>query len=160
MIGPAMNPRQDNAGILLPPPLIYLAGLAIGSVAEWLWPFPLLPQPVQYVAGYALMAVSGVIAVLGFREFARAKTSANAHRPTQAIITTGPFRFSRNPLYLSLALLYAGIAIAVDGIWIMVMLVPVLIVLHYGVILREEAYLERKFPDTYLPYKARVRRWI
>lgn len=155
-----MNPRKDTAGVLLPPPVIFLAGLAIGSAAEWIWPAPLLPQAVQYAVGFALMGVSAVIAALGFREFARHRTPVDPQKPTEAIIATGPYRYSRNPLYLSLGLLYAGIAIAVDGIWLMVMLVPVLIVLHYGVILREEAYLERKFPDAYPAYKARVRRWL
>jgi protein-S-isoprenylcysteine O-methyltransferase Ste14 len=160
MIGPAMSPLKDTPGVLVPPPLIYLAGLAIGSVAEWLWPAPVLPQPVQYAVGFALMAVSFTIAALGFCEFVRAKTPLDPHKPTRELITSGPFRYSRNPLYLSLAMLYIGIAIAIDGIWIIAMLVPTLLVLHHGVILREEAYLERKFPDNYRPYKARVRRWL
>jgi protein-S-isoprenylcysteine O-methyltransferase Ste14 len=160
MIGPVMSPLKDTPGVLVPPPLIYLAGLAIGSVAEWLWPLPVLAQPVQYAVGFALMAVSLTIAALGFREFVRAKTPFDPHKPTREIITSGPFHYSRNPLYLSLAILYAGIAIAVDGIWILALLAPTLIVLHYGVILREEAYLERNFPDTYRPYKARMRRWL
>jgi len=155
-----MSPKKDNPGVLVPPPFIYLAGLLIGIGLEALWPLPVLPQAVQYAAGFALAAASSVIAVLGFREFARAKTPFDPHKSTQRIITSGPFRYSRNPLYLSLAMLYAGIAIAIDGIWIIAMLVPTLIILHYGVILREEAYLERKFPDAYRPYKARVRRWF
>lgn len=155
-----MSPRKDTAGVLLPPPVIFLAGLAIGSAAEWLWPAPLLPQTVQYGVGFTLMAVSAVIAALGFWEFFRHGTPVEPHKPTESVITSGPFRFSRNPLYLSLTLLYAGIAVAVDGIWILVLLAPVLIILHYGVILREEAYLERKFPDVYPAYKARVRRWL
>lgn len=155
-----MSPKKDIPGIWAPPPLFFLAGLAVGSVAEWLWPFPILAQSLQYSAGFALMAASAVIAGLSFREFARAKTSFEIHKPVEAIITSGPFRYSRNPLYLSLTMLYAGIAIAVDGIWIMAMLIPVLIAVHYGVILPEETYLERRFPDVYLPYKARVRRWF
>ena len=155
-----MSPGKDTAGVLLPPPFIFLAGLAIGSAAEWLWPAPLLPQSVQYAVGFSLMAVSAVIASLGFREFFRHRTPVEPHKPTESIITSGPFRYSRNPLYLSLTLLYAGIAVAVDGIWILVLLAPVLIILHHGVILREEAYLERKFPDVYPAYKARVRRWL
>ncbi|HSM19382.1 MAG TPA: isoprenylcysteine carboxylmethyltransferase family protein [Hyphomicrobiales bacterium] len=155
-----MSPGKDTAGVLLPPPVIFLAGLAIGLAAEWLWPAPLLPQTLQYAVGISLMALSAVIAALGFREFFRHRTPVEPYKPTESIITSGPFRYSRNPLYLSLTLLYAGTAFAVDGVWIAVLLVPVLILLHDGVILREEAYLERKFPDVYPAYKARVRRWL
>lgn len=155
-----MGPDNDTPSILAPPPLIYFAGLVIGLVLDLLWPMPVLPQSLQYSVGLALMAASSVIAVLGFREFARVNTPFDARKATRNIITSGPYRYSRNPLYLSLAMLYAGIAIAIDCIWVMAMLVPVLIVVHYGIILREEAYLERKFPDAYPSYKARVRRWF
>ncbi|MDP2621260.1 MAG: isoprenylcysteine carboxylmethyltransferase family protein [Hyphomicrobiales bacterium] len=155
-----MSPEKDIPGVWVPPPLIYLAGFAIGLVLDLLRPVPVLPQAVQYSAGFALIAIGFAIAALGFREFVRVKTPFDPYQPTQDVITSGPFRYSRNPLYLSLATLYSGTAIAIDGIWIVAMLVPTLIVLHYGVILAEEAYLERKFPDTYLPYKARVRRWF
>ena len=155
-----MSNKKDNPGVLTAPPLIYLAGLLIGLGLEALWPIPVLSQSVQYTAGLAVMAVSFVFAAWGFRTFAKAKTHLDVYKPTLAIITTGPFRYSRNPLYVSLTMLYVGIAILVDGGWILAMVVPTLVIIHYGVIIREEAYLAAKFPDTYLPYKARVRRWL
>jgi protein-S-isoprenylcysteine O-methyltransferase Ste14 len=81
-------------------------------------------------------------------------------KPTTAIVTKGPFRYSRNPLYVSLTLLYLGVALIINVLWIVLLVVPVLVVMQRGVIGREEAYLERKFGEKYLSYKARVRRWV
>jgi len=80
--------------------------------------------------------------------------------PTTAIVTSGPFRFSRNPLYLALTLLYFGLSVAVNSWWGIVVLVPLLIIMHRGVVLREERYLERKFGETYRRYRSKVRRYL
>ena len=90
----------------------------------------------------------------------RARTSLDFRRPTIALVTTGPFRFSRNPSYLSLSLLYIGIGIAMDSIWVLAMIIPVVVVTHVTVIVREERYLERVFGEDYRRYKASVRRWL
>lgn len=92
--------------------------------------------------------------------FRSARTSFDVRKPTTVLITDGPFRFSRNPGYLALSLLYAGIAVIADSLWVLALLAPALFVMHYGVIAREELYLERKFGSQYLEYKARVRRWL
>ncbi len=95
-----------------------------------------------------------------FRCFKRAGTSVDPLKPSTAILTEGPYRISRNPIYIGLTAAYAGIGIAVDAPWVWVLLLPTLVVMHYGVIAREERYLERKFGKEYLDYKARVRRWL
>ena len=90
----------------------------------------------------------------------RHKTSFKTDEPSTALITGGPYRYTRNPIYLALSLLYAGIGIAADSPWVLVLLAPLLVVIHYGVIIREERYLERKFADAYRRYKATTRRWL
>ena len=151
---------NDRAGVIAPPPLIYLAGIGVGLALEYIWPAPLLPQDVQYGVGAALIAVAFLIAVPAFLQFRKAKTDVDPYKPVTAIISTGPFRWTRNPLYLAMAVLQLGVAFAVDGIWIALMIVPAVIVIQYGVIVREERYLERKFGDEYLSYKTAVRRWV
>ena len=151
---------KDRAGVIAPPPLIYLGFIVIGLALEYLWPAPLLGQDVQYTVGAALIAVAFLIAVPAFLQFRRAKTNVDPYKPVTAIISKGPFRWTRNPLYLAMAVLQLGIAAALDGLWIALMVVPALIVIHYGVIAREERYLEAKFGDEYLSYKAAVRRWV
>ncbi len=152
--------EPDRPGVIALPPLIYLGFFLFGLAADLVWPLPLLPQLVQYVVGLALIILSGVLIAWTLPMFRRADTSFDVRKPTTALIIEGPFRFSRNPAYLSLSLLYAGLAAAIDGLWIFVLLAPALVVMHYGVILREERYLERKFGDEYQKYKASARRWF
>ncbi len=158
--GATDNGGKDTAGVIAPPPVIYLAFLMIGFGADALWPAAVLPQGPQYAAGAAVIALGVALGFSAFRQFRRHNTSVKPHEPSTALITEGPYRYSRNPIYLALSLLYAGIAIAADSPWTLALLVPLLIVMHYGVILREERYLERKFSDDYRRYKATVRRWL
>ena len=157
--------EKDHPGVVARPPLIYLAALAIGIAFEAAWPRGLGASAggwllAQLTLGLAGMVAGAVLMRLGIREFRKAGTDFRPTEPTTRIITTGPFRFSRNPLYVSLTLIYLGIALAIDSAWVLAMVVPALIVMRYGVIAREERYLERKFGDTYLSYRNRVRRWI
>ena len=152
--------NKDNAGVIMPPPFIYGAGLLIGLGLDYLWPIALLPDRGRYLVGFIMIGVSGVLIARVVFEFRKAGTKLDPRRPTSAVVTTGPFRFSRNPSYLSLSLLYVGIGIAVDSVWVLGMLVPALTVMHYGVIFREERYLEGKFGEEYRRYKASVRRWL
>ena len=91
---------------------------------------------------------------------ARAGTSFRTQRPTTAIVTDGPFGYSRNPIYVALTLLYLGIGMLINGLWVLLLIVPVLVVIQLGVVAREECYLERKFGDEYLCYRRRVRCWL
>ncbi len=151
---------QDNPGVITIPPLIYIAFFLIGLGLNYLWPVSVLPDRAQYAAGGLLIVVSAIIAGITIPKFRMAHTGFYAFKPTTSLITDGPFRFSRNPTYLALGLLYIGIGIALDCLWIIGMLIPLLAVMHYGVIRREERYLERKFGDEYLRYRASVRRWL
>jgi len=90
----------------------------------------------------------------------RAGTPLRPTLPVTALVTGGPFRFTRNPLYLSMTILYAGITLQFDALWPLFTLPPALAIVHWKIILREEKYLEAKFGDAYRAYKARVRRWI
>jgi protein-S-isoprenylcysteine O-methyltransferase Ste14 len=144
----------DNPGVIAPPPLIYAGALAIGLLAHRLYPLPFLPRGLSRVLGWPLIVGGLVIGTLGFREMQRAGTNVDPREPTIAIVTRGPYQFTRNPLYLSMTLIYAGITALANA------LPAALAVMRRGVIEREERYLERKFGDEYLGYKARVRRWI
>ncbi len=151
---------KDLAGVIAPPPLIYLAFLLLGLGLDYVWPVAVIPEGVQYPAGALLIALGLALFAAAVRQFVKADTSVQTRKPTTAIITDGPFRFSRNPIYLAMSLSYAGIAIAADNLWILGLLVPALAVIRCGVISREERYLERKFAEEYLRYKASVRRWL
>ena len=97
---------------------------------------------------------------LGDRDYPKAGTQFDVHKPTTAIVENGPYRFTRNPIYLGMFLSQAGIAIGFDDLWVLATLVPFYFVIRHGVVAREEAYLERKFGAVYLGYKSRVRRWL
>ena len=151
---------KDNPEVIVMPPLIYLVFLLVGLALDYLWPVAVLPSGIQYIAGFAFATLSGIIVVFALLQFRKAHTNFSPLKPTTSLITGGPFRFSRNPSYLSLSLLYVGIGIAADNLWVLGLLVPTLALMHYGVIFREERYLERKFGEEYLRYKASVRRWL
>ena len=143
-----------------PPSLIFIAGLIVGFALDFFWPVPLVPMEIRIYAGGFIILISFVPAIWMMRLFIKARTNLDVRKPTHKIVTSGPFRWTRNPAYLSLSLLVLGIAIVADSIWVLLLLVVVMIVTHYKVILREEAYLEQKFGVEYLEYKASVRRWV
>ncbi len=151
---------EDTSNAITLPPFIYLGFLAIGLLAELAFPYPLLPNTIQFPLGAAIIVASFAIIPAAFSRFRAAGATVDVRQPTTAIVTGGAYRFSRNPIYLAMTLLIAGIGIAVDGVWIIAMLAPTLVVMHYGVIAREERYLEAKFGEEYLKYKRSVRRWI
>ena len=150
--------QDDNPGAIAPPPVIALIALVIGAGVEWLWPAPFGAE--LWLLGAVLIAVSiggaGFVLVL----YRRHGTHPDPRKPDQAMITRGPFWLSRNPIYVCLSALLAGLGLLFDTWWILVMLIPFYLVIHYFVVLREEAYLERRFGEEYLRYKASVRRWI
>jgi protein-S-isoprenylcysteine O-methyltransferase Ste14 len=154
------NQENDTPGVIALPPVIYLAFFLIGLALGYLWPAGFFPEDARRATGIAIVAVSGVIVAASLWGFKKAGTSFRADRPSTALITGGLFRFSRNPIYVSSTLLYAGVAILLDNLWVFLLLVPLHIVVHYGVIVREERYLERKFGEEYVRYKTTVRRWI
>lgn len=152
--------KPDTAGVIAPPPLIFLAGLLAGYGLDFLWPSPSLPNDIGYPLG-ALLGLIGFAAalpaLLGFR---RAGTSPEPWHPSTALVTEGLYRYTRNPMYVGLTLIYLGITAAFGGAWMFATLFPTLMTMQYGVILREEHYLEAKFGAPYRAYKASVRRWL
>jgi protein-S-isoprenylcysteine O-methyltransferase Ste14 len=150
----------DTAGVVMPPPVILLIAILFGAVLEIFLPRPFAPDWAQTYLGPALVVAAVAVAIIAERQFKRAGTSVKPWVPTTAIVTTGLFAFSRNPMYAAMVVLLFGLAFAGNTLWILTASVGFVGVMHYGVILREEAYLERLFGAAYADYKARVRRWI
>lgn len=157
-----MAVEPDSAGVRFPPPLVYLVALPLGLLAERFvslrsfgieWRLLATTGVLLFVAGVAMMlAAAGLFRRLG--------TNAPPTQPTTLIVTTGPYRWTRNPMYLAMALIYAGLAIGFDGPIALALLPLVLIIIQTQVIAREERYLEAKFGDEYRRYKVEVRRWL
>lgn len=152
--------RPDTAGIIAPPPLIYLSGWLAGWLFNKLYPLPFLPTAFTWLVGGLLMVCSVVCAGFAFRAMRRAQTPVDPYSPSTAIVAEGSYRYTRNPLYLALTLFYVALASFVNSAWPLLLLPLVLLVIQRGVIAREERYLEQKFGEQYVRYKSRVRRWL
>jgi protein-S-isoprenylcysteine O-methyltransferase Ste14 len=142
---------------LVRPPLVYLASLAIGTLLHLTMPLPFLAAP---LLGACLIVVALALLSYSIAEFRAAGTPVPARKPTTAIVRTGPYRISRNPIYLAFSILQLGIAIWANSLWLLATLIAALAVIDCFVIAREERYLERKFGAEYLDYKESVRRWL
>lgn len=151
---------KEHAGVVVPPPLIFILALVAGYLLQLRWPLAAPPRWLAIWVGGAFIVVAVIIGIFALVEFRRAGTTIFPFRPTTALITRGPFSWSRNPLYLSLALGYLGAALALEWTWAIVLLIPALVSLHYGAVVLEERYLESRFGDLYAEYRQRVRRWI
>ncbi|HKN93147.1 MAG TPA: isoprenylcysteine carboxylmethyltransferase family protein [Thermoleophilaceae bacterium] len=152
--------NTDSANVIAPPPLIYLSGVALGFVLEALLPSASLPGWLRWGVGGALLVVGIALARAFFRALVGGGTTVSPYSASQALVTSGPYRFSRNPGYLGMALVFAGISLMSSAVWSLVALVPTLAVIEFGVIHREERYLGRAFGEEYRAYRARVRRWL
>ncbi len=157
---PSLAAQSDKANVIALPPLIYGASLLLGIVIQLMFPISFLPGSVGVWLGVLLILLSILIVGSAFRALGRAKTPFDVHQPTVAIVTDGAFRYSRNPMYLSLTLLYLGLTSLINSLWMLLLVMPLLVVMQRGVVEREEQYLEAKFGEEYLRYKMRVRRWI
>ena len=151
---------EDHAAVIARPPLIYLTSIASAIALDLLWPLGFAPASLRWALGPVLVMASLGLLFLAMREFRRAGTSVPTYEPTTAIAATGPYRFSRNPIYLAFTLLQCGLAVWLDNLWLALVLVPTLALVSRGVIDREERYLERKFGEDYVAYRNSVRRWI
>ena len=155
-----MSDEQDNPGGWLPPPLTYLLTLLFGLVLDRRLHIPFLPHGVARVLGWPLVGGGMALATWFIRTMRAADTTLDVNKPVSSLVQDGPFRYSRNPGYLSLAMIYAGIAILRNASWAILLLPLVLVVTKRELIEREERYLERAFGEEYLAYKRRVRRWV
>ena len=149
--------------MIAPPPLIAAATLLLGLALDRLLPSALLggllPMSARVVMGVALIAIGGALSFLGSRTFTQAGTNVPPWEPALKLVITGPYRWLRNPMYVGGIGMLAGIAILIASDWLLALLVPAALLLHYGVVLREERYLERKFGESYRQYKATVPRY-
>jgi len=152
--------KTDNPGVIALPPLIYAAGVIIGIVLHFIHPISFLPNYLNPWLGIVLIVISILIVLPAVRSFTNAKTEFHVRKPSTALVKTGLYKYSRNPMYISLTLLYFGITFLINSLWLLILVIPVLIIMQKGVIEREESYLEKKFGDDYIEYRKRVRRWI
>lgn len=152
---------SKTAEIIAPPPLLYLTALTIGLVFQALLPQPILSSaPLSQGIGVLLFVLGGLLTRWSFITMRRVGTSGNPRKTSTALATSGPFRISRNPIYLAMTGMYLGISFFINSAWSLVLLVPLLFVMHWGVIFREERYLAKQFGQEYLEYKSMVRRWL
>jgi protein-S-isoprenylcysteine O-methyltransferase Ste14 len=150
----------DNPGVIAFPPALYTGTLLVELVLSFVFPIDFLPRSISLILGAIAIIGAGSIAISAFRAMRLAQTAVNPSQPTTAIVSDGVFSWSRNPIYLSLTLLYSAIALLLGSLWALLLLLPLLFVVQIGIVKREEIYLERKFGDEYLRYKASVRRWL
>ena len=152
---------RDVANLgLVRPPLVYLTSLVAGAVIQLAIPLPFLPGTLAMPLGVPFVGVAIALFSDSVGKFWVAGTPVPARKPTAVIARTGPYRVSRNPIYLAFSLFQLGIAICVNSVWLLATLVVAVALIHYVVIRREEKYLERTFGAQYLDYKASVRRWL
>jgi protein-S-isoprenylcysteine O-methyltransferase Ste14 len=154
---------NDNAGVIAPPPLIALGAVIVGLVLDWLAPAYILTLLMSWETrlpiGLLLIVCGGLLAYGGFRSFGRAGTEVNPYKPSTTLATTGVYAYVRNPMYVALGLIVGGIGIALASDWTLVMLVAAALTIHFGVVLREERYLNVKFGAAYEQYCKAVSRY-
>ena len=164
-MGYGSQPAEDTvvARGLARPPVLYLACMLLGLLLDRLLPLPfvLAQMPtIRWAAGACLILAGVAILAAGIRDFSRAATPVPSNQPVRALVTTGIHGWSRNPMYVGMLLLYAGIGIGARSAWVLILALPLVLILRYRVVAREERYLERRFGDAYRAYKSRVRRWL
>ena len=156
-----MDNTADASGVIIRPPLAWGLAVIAGLALNWLVPLPFLPADVPsgsvgaMAFVFALALFAWAIVTIG-----GAGSNVPTNRPTTTIVESGPYRFTRNPIYVAMFLALIGLAVAFDSLWPFITLVLFALVIRYGVVAREEAYLERKFGEVYRGYRSRVRRWV
>jgi protein-S-isoprenylcysteine O-methyltransferase Ste14 len=156
-----MNDTEtDKPNVRIIPPLVYLAGVIIGSLLSIWLPTKVVAGPVAWVIGGILIFCGAVLAGSGIFTFKNAGTPVRPDRAATTLVIAGPYKLTRNPMYLGLAFIYLGIAIAEQSLWALILLPIVLTIIQNRAVKLEEAFLERQFGTDYLRYKAKVRRWL
>lgn len=156
-----MSENAQTAQVLVRPPIAWAVAVIAGFVLDWLAPLAFVPEDWPAgLLGAVIFVLALVLAIWAIDTMTRAGTNVPTNRPTTAIVDGGPYRFTRNPIYLGMFGGVTGLGIAFDSLWLLAMLVPFALVIRYGVVAREEAYLERRFAGDYRSYRQRVRRWL
>ena len=155
------QPAADVANFgLIRPPFVYAGSISLGLLVHWLWPVRLLPASVGVPVGVLVVLAAVALFVSAVRTFRKASTPVPGNRPTTTVVRSGPYGFSRNPIYLAFTLFQLGLAAWVNSLGLLLTLFPALALMALVVIPREERYLEARFPSEYPPYKRAVRRWL
>lgn len=154
---------HDSPGVPVPPPLLFVFGFLLGLLADGVVPVRLLGsarREIAVIGGWGAIAAGLLVMCWGLATFLRSRTAVMPHLPASRLVTSGPYRFSRNPMYVGLTLTYVGLALLIDTAWPLFVLPVVLSLLMVLVVRREERYLERAFGEAYRSYRQRVRRWV
>ena len=156
-----MDDTADTAQVSIHPPIAWGLAVIVGLALNRLVPLPFLPAglPVGWL-GAMVVILALALGVWAVVTVTRAGSNIPTNRPTTTIVESGPYRFTRNPIYLGMFLGQIGLALGFNSLWLLMMLLPFALVIRYGVVAREEAYLARKFGEVYRGYCSRVRRWI
>lgn len=156
--------RPDNPGVIASPPLIALGCIALGLLLDWIYPSPAVPADMspawRYAIGGVLSGLGVALVATAIGLFKKAGTNFRTEKTSTVLITDGFYRYSRNPIYIGLTTAYIGVGIVANSLWVLALVFLFVGLLRYGVIAREERYLEDKFGDAYSAYKLRVRRWL
>jgi protein-S-isoprenylcysteine O-methyltransferase Ste14 len=157
----AMTDAADTAQVAVRPPIAWALAVVVALTLDWLMPLPFMPLAVPAGwLGATLFAIALALLVWAIVTVTRAGSHVPTSMPTMAIVDSGPYRFTRNPIYLAMFLGLIGLAVAFDSLWLLAALVPFALLIRYAVVAREEVYLERKFGDVYRRYRSHVRRWL
>jgi len=150
----------NGPGIMIPPPLIYFIGFLFSYAINRFYPIPTFDTPLSIVLAVLAAMPSAVFGLWSLLSFWRAKTSLLPHKPSSSLVTVGPYRVTRNPMYVSLTLLYVGLGFLLNIAWAFIILPAVIFIINVYVIRREESYLESKYGEQYRAYKKKVGRWL
>lgn len=152
--------KVDSAQVKIPPPIYLLGAIIVGFVVHWFYPIELVSPALRWAIGLPVIILGLSIIIYCATLFKKAQTDIKPWEPTSQIISSGIYRFSRNPIYFSFIIVGIGTAITINTLWVLIMMIPLVLLLNRNVIFKEESYLEKKFGQEYLNYKNRVRRWI
>jgi protein-S-isoprenylcysteine O-methyltransferase Ste14 len=155
-----MTHTDHGPGIMIPPPLIYFIGFLLAYAMNRFYQIPMFGPPLSIVLALLAVTPSAVLGLWGLLEFWRARINPFPHKPSSSLVIVGPYRVTRNPMYVSLALLYVSFGFLLSIAWAFVVLPAVIFIVNIYVIRREESYLESKFGEQYRDYKKQVRRWL
>jgi len=155
-----MDDIPDRADIKVTPPVIFSLYLAAGFLFAWASSLHVLPGILARGLGLSLLAAAAIVASSAIWALNRQGTPIHPHHGTTALVGEGPYRFTRNPIYLSLVAIYLGLALLLNSFWMVLLGIALAVTLHRSVVLAEERYLEDKFGEAYLAYKAKVNRWL
>ena len=151
---------SDHPQVVAIPPVIYAGAFGLGLILEGLFRTDVPGSTLRFGLGGLLLLLGLGLMGLALRAFRTAGTHVEVYLPATALVVTGPYRFTRNPIYIGMAMAYLGAGLLTDSLWVLALAFPALGVMYYGVVLREEAYLNAKFGDRYREYARRVRRWV